>query len=363
MSRIRWYAAALFIAALTALWASRGIHDDKEALKYIGCAQDLLHGDARDLLGSYKGYAGYVLFLLPFIALGTPWFAVVAQAILALFAAFALARLVERVSGSERCGTITLVIALFCYPFQEWVLALYTESFFASIAVLFVERVTKPGPVPWQAVALAVVLLFARPIGVLFVLPALIWRMRWPFEVPSAWRPVAYAAVLVLVLLAPGVARHQLGVIVEGHVICGFPERSGASDRFHGTTILEAQIALFREPGYAAGLFIRRSLSLFTLTRPYFSKGHNLLLMPLYGLFVLALWGWWRWRAHPVIDLLMAIFLLNTALIGFSYDEWNGRFLVPLWPIIFIWAALGSDRVGWHSQRLIGRRSKEPAGP
>jgi len=341
MSRIRWYAVALFIAALAVLWASRGIHDDKEALKYVGCAQDLLRGDARDLIGSYKAYAGYVLFLVPFVALGMPWLAVVAQAVLAVLAAIALARLVERISGSTRSGTVALIICFFCYPFQEWVLALYTESFFASIAVLFLERVTRPGPTRWVVFALAALLLVARPIGVLFVLPALIWRMRWPFEVPSTLRPVAYAAVLVLVLLAPGVARHQLGVIVEGHVICGFPERPGALIGFHGTTVFEAQMALFHEPVYAAGLFARRTLSLFTLTRPYYSQGHNLLLLPYYGLFVLALAGWWRRREHPYVGLLSAIFLLNTALIGFTYDEWNGRFLVPLWPIVVGFAALG----------------------
>ena len=353
MPRIRWYAVALFVAALVALWASRGIHDDKEALKYLGCAQDLVHGDAQDLFGSYKAYASYVLFLLPFVALGVPWLAVVAQAGLAVLATFALARFVERVSGSERCGTIALVIALFCYPFQEWVLALYTESFFASIAMLFLERVTRHGPARWDVFALAAVLLVARPIGVLFVLPALIWRMRWPFEVPSALRPVVYTAVLVLVLLAPGVARHQLGVIVEGHVICGFPERPGALDGFQGTTLLDAQVALFHEPGYAAGLFARRSLSLFTLTRPYYSRPHNFLLVPFYALFVLALVGWWRWRAYPVMGLLLAVILLNTALIGFTYDEWNGRFLVPLWPIIIVGTALGIGACG--AGRTVGQ--------
>ena len=350
MSRIRWYAVALFVAALVALWASRGIHDDKEALKYLGSAQDLLHGDAHDLFGNYKAYASYVLFLLPFVAVGMPWLAVVAQAALAVFAAFSLAHFVERISGSERCGTIALIIALFCYPFQEWVLALYTESFFASTAILFLERVTRTGPVRWEAFVLAGVLLLARPIGVLFVLPAFIQRMR---SIPSALRPVAYGAVLVLVLVAPGVARHQLGVVVEGHVICGFPERPGALDSFHGTTLLDAQVALFHEPAYAAGLFARRALSLFTLTRPYYSRGHNILLMPFYALFVLALVGWWRFRTQPVMGLLLAIFLLNTALIGFTYDEWNGRFLVPLWPVIIGWAALGcglASKTGWQGE-------------
>lgn len=355
MSRIRWYAVALFMAALAALWASRGIHDDKEALKYVGCAQDLLRGDPYDLFGSYKAYAGYVLFLAPFVALGIPWLAVAAQAVLAVLAAFALARLVERISGSVRSGTAAFMICLFCYPFQEWVLALYTESFFASIAVLFLERVTRPGPMRWGVFALAAVLLVARPIGVLFVLPVLIWRMRFLFEFPPGLRPVAYAAVLMFVLMAPGVARHQLGVIVEGHVICGFPERPGALTGFHGTTVLDAQMELFREPVYAAGLFARRSLSLFSLTRSYYSLGHNLLLLPCYALFVLAPVGWWRWRKQPLVGLLSAIFLLNTALIGFTYDEWNGRFLVPLWPIVIGFAAAGvgqvRDRVAPKSAR------------
>lgn len=333
---------------LAALWAARGIHDDKEALKYIGCAQDLLRGDAHDLTGRYKAYASYVLFLLPGLAMGAPELAVLAQAVLAVLAAFALARLVERLSGSARAGTIAVALVLLCYPLQEWVLALYTESFFVSAAVLFLERATRPGRKPWTVFLLAAVLLFARPNGILFVLPVLIWEMREPFPIPRWLRPVACAGILALVAVLPGVPREHLGVIVEGHVICGFPERPGALEDFHGTTILAAQRALFQEPTYAAGLFLRRVASLFTLTRPYYSAGHNLLLIPFYVLFVLATVGWWRWKTDPLAGLLLAVLLLNVLLIGLTYDEWNGRFFVPLWPLVIAFAAIGLDT-------LIGR--------
>ena len=345
LSRTRGFLVALFFVLLAALWATRGIHDDKEALKYIGCAQDLLAGDAHDLFGRYKAYASYVLFLVPFIALGAPALAVIAQAALAVLAAFALARLVDRLSGSARAGTVALAMALLCYPLQEWVLALYTESFFVSIAVLFLERATRPGRRPWTVFLLGAVLLLARPNGVLFVLPALIWEMREPFQVPQWLRPLACAAMLLLVSVLPGVPRDHLGVIVEGHVICGFPERPGALEKFHGTTILAAQRSLFQDPAYATGIFLRRAASLFTLTRPYYSSGHNLLLVPFYALFVLAVAGWWRWRADTLAGLLLAVVLLNVVLIGLTYDEWNGRFLVPLWPLIIVFAASGLDRL------------------
>ena len=37
----------------------------------------------------------------------------------------------------------------------------------------------------------------------------------------------------------------------------------------------------------------------------------------------------------------MVALLVNTLLVGLTHDEWSGRFLVPLWPIIVIMAALG----------------------
>ncbi len=356
---VRWCAVLLFAACLCALWMTRGIHDDKEALKYIGCAEDVLRGDTDDLFGSYKAYASYVLFLLPFVAGKLLWLAVVAQAVLAVAAAFALGRLVERISGSERSGTIAVVILLLCYPFQEWVLALYTESFFASIALLFLERATRPGRIHWMALVLGGVLLLARPNGVLFVLPVLIWRLPRPTWSGSWFRPTACAAVLLLVLVLPGIQRHQLGVVVEAHVICGFPERPGALEEFLGTTLLDAQTFLFREPGYAAGLFARRVFSVFTLTRPYYSAGHNAMLLPLYAYYLLALVGWWRVRAVPLAGLLMAILLLNAALIGLTYDEWNGRFLVPLWPAIIAFAAIGAGQE-IDRYRIRGTRSSAP---
>ena len=46
-------------------------------------------------------------------------------------------------------------------------------------------------------------------------------------------------------------------------------------------------------------------------------------------------------RGEALVDLS-----LIHILIGFTYGEWNGRFLVPLWPIIFLWAALGAGELG-----------------
>lgn len=341
---LRWVIGAAFVAVMILLVASGHVLADKEALKYVGCAQDVLRGDVHDLLGNYLKYGTYILFLMPFLAIGLSHWTVLAQALLALAAAFAAARMMERISDDRRSGDLAFVLMLVCIPLQQWVLALYTESFFASIAVLFLERITRPGRADVASIALGLVLVFARPVGMLFVGPALLWKLRdqvhMPF--PRMLRNAGYAIVLLVAISLPGIARDQLAPIVEGHVICGFPELPGAMDQFHGSSILDAQVSLFRHsPSYAIGLFFRRVGSLFTLPRSYYSTAHNAFLAAYYALLVLALYGWWRWRSQAVVGLLVVALLLNTLLVGLTHDEWSGRFLVPLWPIIVIMAALG----------------------
>lgn len=46
-----------------------------------------------------------------------------------------------------------------------------------------------------------------------------------------------------------------------------------------------------------------------------------------------------------ISGMLSAIFLMNIALIGCTYDEGNGRFLVPLWPLLIGFAAAGIEPV------------------
>jgi len=55
-SRARWVIVGLHLLFLLGIFLHQGIHSDKEALKYLGCAQDVLHGDFTDLLGNYLKY-------------------------------------------------------------------------------------------------------------------------------------------------------------------------------------------------------------------------------------------------------------------------------------------------------------------
>lgn len=340
------------LAALLAccvVWAVAGGHAlyDKEAEKYIGCAAQVLRGDMHDLLGNYLRSASYILFLVPFIAIKAPWAAIAAQAALSVAAAFAAGRLAVLVSGRAMAGTCTAAFMLCCVPLQQWVPALYTESFFTSMSLLFWHRLATHGASDRPAWLLAAVVLFARPVGFCFVVSPLLGALlhrAWPIR---SIHLLAAAMVLVLVAAVslPGIPMAQLRPIAEGDVICGAPTLPGMAAQLRGSSILAAQQVLFsHDPAMAIGLFARRVLSLFTLTRSHFSDLHNVFNAAYYPLLVLAAWGWWRARAVFVVRTWGVAIIAYVVLIGLTHDEWSGRFFVPLWPVVCVLAGTIAGR-------------------
>ena len=339
----RWVIIGLHLILLLALVLHFEVLVDKEALKYVGCAQAVLEGEYADLTGNYLKYGSYVLFLVPFVAIGAPWLAFFAQMALGVLAALAMGKMVRRSSGSKRMGNLAMAVLLLCWPVQFWVLALYTESFFTSVVILFMERVTREGKAGPLVYLLGLIAVFARPVGVLFVGPALLWS--WTKDLsPVVRRYVRVGgsfAILLLAITVPHIERAQLAPIVEGQVIAGLPEGSAAMVQFTGTTIASAQLYFIRNHsvGQTLVLAVRRVFSLYSVHRSWYSILHNVLSSVWYLLYPFALFGLWGGRKEGTLRLVALVLLVNTILIGLTHDEWSGRFLVPLMPWIIYLAA------------------------
>ncbi len=332
--------AAGYALMLGALLAWDGVHADKEALKYIGCAGQVLQGDLHDLLGNYRHYGAYVLFLVPFVAAGNPLLAIPLQAGIAFLAALALGRTVLRLGGHERSALLATVLLLAAVPVQEWVLALYTESLFASLTVLLLDQVLGRERLGRWALPLAVLLLFTRPVGLLVVGPLAIW---WLTRGRSTWLQWAgCSAVLALAVLNPGVAAPQLRIIVGSDVLCGCTLHPEAANGFSGHSVLDTQVHLARAlgPGQLIELWGARLLSLFNPLRPHFSLAHDLLLAPWLLLYPAAFAGLWKHRGSTWPAALIGILGVYALLVMLTCDEWSGRFLVPLIAPLLIPAVL-----------------------
>ena len=224
---------------LGALFFHQGIHADKEALKYIGCAEAVLQGDLTDLTGNYLKYAGYVAFLLPFVAIGEPLLAVLAQVVLGIIAARALGRLTSRIAGSASLGHLSMALFLLCPLIQTWTLALYTEHFFLCMSVLFLERIERSDRKDPGVLFLGVVTMATRPVGMMFVVPALLWKWTTSSTTIIRNRMLVIGPMLLLIaaISIPRIGSPQLEPIASGQVVAGV----GGTDAtgFDGRTILD----------------------------------------------------------------------------------------------------------------------------
>jgi hypothetical protein len=322
---------------LALLYRQQGLLLDKEALKYLGAAQDLLHGDPTDLLGRYRLFVTYILFLTPFVAIGIPALAVAAQVALVLLSARALHELAVRVGATPLISSSIAAAYLIAQPLHTWTLSAYSEGLFVPLSVLFLERALRPSAWDRGTWVLALLLLFARPTGVLFVAPILLLRATASMPQAALWRIGGISALLLALLLLPLLNREQLQVVMGAPVICGFPEHPALQDSYTGTHLLGAQLQLIEQHGcgYWFGLLARRTASLLIPLRPYFSQVHNALNLPFVLLLPLALWGALRTSSDTMLSITL-ILLLHILLVALTYDEWAGRFLAPLLPGVLV---------------------------
>jgi hypothetical protein len=136
---------------------------------------------------------------------------------------------------------------------------------------------------------------------------------------------------------------------VEEHIICGLPEGAG-----NATTQGEGN-SLAGLLSYIASNFIdfirlgfRRLIAFFGLIRPYYSNMHNLLLIisfyPIYIFASFSIRHTYR-RARRFFILSVSLIITFALSVMLTCDDWHSRFIMPVMPLIFIYAGMGATNL------------------
>jgi hypothetical protein len=109
------------------------------------------------------------------------------------------------------------------------------------------------------------------------------------------------------------------------------------------TPIVKVASFILQNPWYWSKLFGLKVYYLLSHTRPFWSGTHNwysiLILVPSYILFLRALVG----KTLDVrVKLFSTVFLLiHIISVGVTSEDWDGRFLIPMLPVIFVFSGAG----------------------
>ena len=306
-------------------------------------------------------YIAYAWFQSIWLRLGTGWWGIIlAQIAVSGLAVRALYDAGRRLSGGRR-GAAALATGLFIlWPdVQQFNCYLLTESLFTSLSVLSfaaLVRVRAGGWPAWAAL-LALLLLTAltRPNGFVVGGAALLAGLAALWQRPDRrwfWRALSglvLAAPLLLLLLNQRlhtfriIETYQRGEIMFGSRV--WAQHSNTLRMPPPGTGQLARVFYFavHNPGFLLQLMLGKLFAFFSGLKPYYSLMHRLLN-------VLVLWPayWLAGRGArraavwlPARTFLLAVPLLQAAVVMLTVEDWDVRFLAPVLPFVFLLAALG----------------------
>lgn len=267
-------------------------------------------------------------------------------------------------------GAFIATLLVICYmPIQQWNTCLLTESIFISLVLLFVYALSLDKKShKWLFVFLISILASAiRPNGgILLITCCMVYGIRsvhWNTLSAILFSAGTISILFLLHNFTSVFYQFLLNSFNTGEIICGYaywtvPAKTTITDDVSKGSITKIADLIFSNPVKSTQLFISRLLVLWADVRIYYSLIHNLFIgMYLTAAYAAAVTGFIQYRKNlPEFAWASILYCgLHSMLIMVTYADWDGRFLAPLLPVVFIWSGLGI----YFASRFLKRKNKE----
>ena len=277
----------------------------------------------------------------------------------------------SKIIKNTRAAFIATLAVILYIPIQQWNRCLLTESIFISLVLLFIWACSiENKKSKWLSLfIIAIAAASVRPNGGTLLITCLV--IYYIHFINSIQKKNIYIIVGVCI----GTLLYLLNACTDtfysfllnsfnkGEVICEYPGWTVTIHTLHENnhstgSIIKTFLLFYDHPVESIQLAVYRLIALWTDLRAYYSYIHNVFI----GIFLLigysmAVIGFIQSKKiYRELFLITIIYTgLNSLLVMITYADWDGRFLSPLLPIVFIWSGLGID----YSIRFLNRRKIE----
>ncbi|HTF21066.1 MAG TPA: glycosyltransferase family 39 protein [Chryseolinea sp.] len=370
LSDRRFHYGFLFIvfALVNGILFSRlGIKMVNDSPRYLEYAQNLLSGFYVDQHNFwYLGYVVYIAFVKTLQ--GDIAAIIVGQYVLSFLAVIALYQTALLLWNNQQMAFLAALFFLVFFEISSWNAYVLAESVYISTTCFALYSLTNfyrtrtliSGLI---AVLVAGFTMTVKPTGIALI-GATLSVVLLSVIASTGSLQLRYATVgaaIILFLIFVNRALNTFGVMdayLSGEVIyditttnypdVGFmrivPPENIYSPPEHYPQLIKISFFVVANPIYSAKLFFTKVFYLLAHVRPYWSTMHNLfslvILLPLYCFFGRAL-------TMPTVNkdvrTFAGIYLaLHVLSIGLTTEDWDGRFLMPVLPVVFLLAAAGA---------------------
>ncbi|MBV6644316.1 MAG: glycosyltransferase family 39 protein [Cyclobacteriaceae bacterium] len=348
----------VFLSILT--YHQLGTKIVNDSPRYLEYAEQLKSGFYFDRHNFW--YLGYVFFIFLIKVFTQEVGAIIlAQHLLSLIALLTLYKASYALFQDRMKATITALLFIFFVEINSWNAYILPESFYLSMTcfslcfLILIFHKTKNWSTLLMGFVIVSVTALSKPTGIALLM-ALAFSSSMLINLKWRW-PLLGIAMVVSLLLA-NTMLDTFRVIelnyVKGEVV--YAVGTLPNDGLYDPLILDVpkdmvtsasdqgpvmQIVTFivQNPWYWTKLFCLKVFFFLTHVRPYWSDWHNLFsvvfLLPMYYHAIRTLRsGIPKTISHFAVSYL----LIHIIIIGITSVDWDGRFLVPLLPVIFLCA-------------------------
>jgi len=332
-----------------------GILTPVDSQFYIDCAVLLREGAwpiGRDLF-----YTSYISILAIIDFLGTdPTSIIFLQIIISGFSVYYIYTGVLKLSKNLLTAFLATLLYVLWFKFQQWNLIVYTESLYTSISVIafFILLNSKGRYQHILALALVVFATFLRPTGIGFIIAisGYLFYEKLKFISRYGWYKITVLGIysfagliLVNISLVPFVdsfieSYKNAEIIYPGLSLGITPPTNLYTPGSDNQPLVRLLAFSTGNPIYFLKITMVKGLLFIGHVKPYYSPFHNLFIIGyLYPLYFFAVRGL-RLVPNKSLRIFIVIYILfQTLTVSLTSENWDGRFILPILPWIFILAA------------------------
>jgi hypothetical protein len=343
----------LWLLIQAILFIKFGARTSVDSELYLADAMNLLNGqlpEGRSIW--YISYSAFLAFI--FFCGGDNTVVVFVQIFLSGVATCCLYQIAMEMYSKRNVAILAVLFYLLWIKIHEWNTFLYTESLFTNCSIISFAVLMKSKNV-WHYLVASLLLLFTffiRPTGFALVIGLVCYGV-FSFKGEYLKRAISLgfiAAMGVLVLLVGMLENFTLiesyakAEIIYPNITLGMEVPSDIYIPNIGhSTLVRVFLFAFYNPVYLLKLFLLKLFLFLGNVKPYFSVFHNtVIVLILYPLYFFAVKGFLKFPAHRKEKYFVAGFVIVQAMtVALTSENWDGRFLVPLLPFVFLLASNG----------------------
>jgi hypothetical protein len=344
--------AGTWLCVQLVAWRHFGIHTGVDTAVYVADAMAIINGSWLDI--EARLYVSYALLLASVIVLtGDIANVVVVQLLMSLVAVVLLYRLTFAISANSFAAFVAAMLFVLWPDVSQWNFFVYTDAVFMNLVVISMAALYfSKTPLQYVlATILIVFTMFTRAAGVVFFLSLVVYMFDRIRTMAPAKYIVSTIVVIGIVTVNFALQTHVDSFIsgyMKAEII--YPDVSigvnAPADLWipasHHQPIVRLLLFVLNNPVYFLKIFFIKVALFVGHMKPYFSVGHNILIaLFLYPIYLLAVPGAMSLHREALRRFIVSFIVLQVVMVGFISENWDGRFLLPVLPWVFILSSLG----------------------